>query len=98
MNPRVKSVTPRDDFRLEITFTNKEKGVYDCRHLLEFGVFKELKDHHYFRKVRAVGGTVAWPHDQDICPDTLYMSSMKPHSMVGCLTKRLSGRRLVRKS
>ena len=82
MNPRVKLVTPRDDFRLEITFTNKEKGVYDCRHLLEFGVFKELKNHRYFRKVRAVDGTVAWPHDQDICPDTLYMCSMKLHSRV----------------
>jgi len=90
MNPRVKSVTPRDDFRLEITFTNKEKGVYDCRHLLEFGVFKELKDRRYFTKARAVAGTVAWPHDQDICPDTLYMGSLRTIPKTARRAKRIS--------
>lgn len=77
MYPRVKSVRPRDDFQLEITFGNGETGVFDCRPLLDFGVFVELKDIRYFRQVRVVHGTVAWPHDQDICPDTLYMDSRK---------------------
>lgn len=77
MNPRVKSVRPRDDYQLEITFGNGETGVYDCRPLLDFGVFVELKDIQYFRQVRVVHGTVAWPHEQDICPDTLYMDSRK---------------------
>jgi len=77
MNPRVKKVEPRDDYTLEITFTNGEVGVYDCRHLLEFGVFRELQDIRYFKRARAVCGTVAWPHEQDICPDTLYEDSVK---------------------
>jgi len=65
------------DYRLEITFSGGQMGVYDCRPLLEFGVFAELKDDAYFRQVRAAGGTVVWPHEQDICPDTLYLDSEK---------------------
>jgi len=77
MNPRVEDVRPMADYRLEITFSNGEIGVYDCRPLLDFGVFKELKDEAYFRRAYASGGTVVWPHEQDICPDTLYVDSEK---------------------
>ena len=77
MNPRVKKVVPLSGYKLKIEFSNGEKGVYDCTHLLEFGVFKELKDRNYFQMARAWDGTVVWPHDQDICPDTLYLDSMK---------------------
>jgi hypothetical protein len=75
MNPRVKDVKPLADYRLKITFTNGEVGTYDCRPLLDFGVFRELEDKTYFQKVRVEGGTVVWPHEQDICPDTLYLDS-----------------------
>jgi hypothetical protein len=77
MNPRVKSVIPRDDYTLEIEFLNGEVGTYDCRPLLDFGVFQELRDLSYFRRAGAEGGTVVWPHEQDICPDTLYEESLK---------------------
>jgi hypothetical protein len=75
MNLRVKSVVARDDYKLEITFSNGEVGVFDCSHLLDFGVFRELRDVSYFKQVLAEGGTVVWPHEQDICPDTLYEGS-----------------------
>jgi hypothetical protein len=77
MNPRVKSVTATDDHRLELTFSNGEVGVFDCASLLDFGVFQELRDLDYFNQARAEGGTVVWPHEQDICPDTLYEDSVK---------------------
>jgi len=77
MNPRVRDVKARDDYKLEITFTNGEVGLFDCAHLLSFGVFKELEDIRYFKQARAEGGTVVWPHEQDICPDTLYEDSQK---------------------
>ena len=63
--------------RLRITFTSGEQGTYDCRPLLDFGVFKELRDEAYFRRVRVENGTVVWPHEQDICPDTLYLDSIR---------------------
>ncbi len=80
MNPRVKAVIPRDDYKLEITFTSGEVGIFDCAPLLSFGVFQELQDVRYFKQVRAEGGTIVWPHEQDICPDTLYEDSTKPVS------------------
>jgi hypothetical protein len=76
MNPRVQSVKPLSGHRLEIVFTNGEVRIYDCTSLLGFGVFAELKDEAYFLQARAELGTVVWPHEQDICPDTLYEDSV----------------------
>lgn len=78
MNPRVTAVRPGAGHRLEITFSSGEVGIYDCRPLLDFGVFRELKDDAYFRRARVEGGTVVWPHEQDICPDTLYEGAVFP--------------------
>lgn len=77
MNPRVKAVAPLDDYSLEVTFTNGEVGIFDCSHLLTFGVFRELADIRYFQRASALHGTVVWPNEQDICPDTLYEDSRK---------------------
>ena len=79
MNPRVESVTTTDDYKLKLVFSNGETGVFDCTHLLDFGVFRELNDINYFNRARVEYGTVTWPHEQDICPDTLYLDS-KQHS------------------
>ncbi len=79
MNPRVQDVTPTDDYKLRLVFTNGETGVFDCSELLDFGVFKELSNINYFKQVKVEYGTVTWPHEQDICPDTLYLDS-QPHS------------------
>jgi Protein of unknown function (DUF2442) len=77
MNPRISEVATSEDHKLRLTFTNGERGVYDCSSLLNFGVFKELRDFNYFKQVKVSDGTVVWPHEQDICPDTLYIDSDK---------------------
>lgn len=77
MNPRVKSVATQSADRLRLHFSNVEEGIYDCSHLLDFGVFKKLNDEGYFKQAKALDGTVVWPHEQDICPDTLYLDSQK---------------------
>jgi hypothetical protein len=60
-----------------LVFTNGEKGIYDCSDLLTFGVFQELQEKNYFNKVKILDGTIVWPNEQDICPDTLYLDSIK---------------------
>ncbi|MCO5252689.1 MAG: DUF2442 domain-containing protein [Candidatus Kapabacteria bacterium] len=75
MNPRAIKVEPKDEYKLLLEFENGERKVYDMRKFLDFGIFKELKDVNYFKKVRIEFGTVAWPNEQDICPDTLYLDS-----------------------
>jgi len=77
MNPRVRRVMASEGYKLKLEFTNDEHGVYDCVHLLDFGVFRELRDKNYFGKASVLDGTVVWPNEQDICPDTLYLDSIK---------------------
>ena len=77
MNPRVKSVQATDDYALVLQFTDGALGVYDCKSLLDFGVFKELRDKPYFKRASVDNGTVVWPNQQDICPDTLYLDAVK---------------------
>ena len=77
MNPRVSEVTPQPGYKLKIVFNNNEKGLYDCSPLLNFGIFLELRDVTYFNRVTVCDGTVVWPNDQDICPDTLYIDAIK---------------------
>jgi hypothetical protein len=36
-----------------------------------------LQNPNYFKQVKVLDGTVTWPHEQDICPDTLYLDSVK---------------------
>ena len=77
VNPRVSEVTVLERKRLGLRFENGEQGIYDCSGLLDFGVFQELRDEAYFRQVMVLDGTVVWPNEQDICPDTLYVDSTK---------------------
>ncbi len=58
MNPRVSSVVALSDYKLRLQFNNGGVGMYDCSYLLDFGVFKELKDKNYFMQAKAWGGTV----------------------------------------
>ncbi len=80
MNPRVKQVSTTNNYKLSLIFTNGEHGIYDCSNLLDFGVFKELKNINYFNQAKVIDGTVVWPHEQDICPDTLYLDSLKENA------------------
>lgn len=76
MNPRIKSVTPEDNYCLLLEFNNGEWRRYDVSPLLERGVFKPLKNYRAFRQVRPWMGTIAWAGGQDLCPDTLYLDSV----------------------
>jgi hypothetical protein len=77
MNPRIVEAIATDEYKLKLRFSNGEYGVYDCAPLLDFGVFVELKNRDYFKQAAVLHGTVVWPHEQDICPDTLYLDSKR---------------------
>ena len=80
MNPRITEAIPTDEYKLKLVFTNGERRIYDCSGLLNFGVFQELLDKNYFKQVKVLHGTIVWPHEQDICPDTLYLDSEKENA------------------
>ena len=76
MNPRIIKVSPLKKYKLDIIFSDNSHGVFDCSQYLNIGVFKELKDINYFNQVKISDGTVVWPHEQDFCPDTVYIESL----------------------
>ena len=67
----VKLVKPLPDFCIYVETENQQKGVFDLKPYLDKGVFKELKNIHYFNQVGILFGAVTWPHEQDIAPETL---------------------------
>lgn len=76
LGPRVKEVTPTEDYKLLLTFSNGERRIFDAKPLLDMSVFKPLSNKQFFQSVKVAYGTVIWPQDIDYCPDTLYSESL----------------------
>ena len=75
MYPKLIKVTPQKPYILEIEFNNGEKRELDVSNYMNSIYFSELRDWNYFLKVKIVNGTVSWPNEQDIAPETVYLSS-----------------------
>ncbi len=75
-----KLVKPLPDYRIYVEFENGQKGIFDLKPYLDYGVFRELKNIHYFNQVDIFLGAVTWPNKQDIAPETLLaeMVSLEP--------------------
>lgn len=65
-------VEPLSDYKLSLEFENQEKRIFDVTPYLEMGVFRQLKDKNIFSRAFIDGGTVMWPGEIDIAPETLY--------------------------
>ena len=64
-----------DTQRLLLTFEDGTTGDVDLSDVIaRGGVFEPLREPSYFRQVRVDpdGGTIIWPNDADIAPETLY--------------------------
>ena len=70
---RVVEAKPNDDFSLDITFDDGSVKRFDVKPYLNFGIFRELQNLAYFKQVSIAYGTVQWPNEQDISPETLYV-------------------------
>lgn len=76
---KVVAVKANKDFILDLQFNDGSLRRFDAKPYLNYGVFTELKDIRYFQQVRIAFGTVQWPHEQDISPETLYLESVPPN-------------------
>ena len=72
---KVVEVRANEDFTLDLKFNDGSVRRFDVKPYLEKGIFRELKDKSYFKRVKVVFGTAQWPNEQDISPDTLYLES-----------------------
>ncbi len=68
----VKTTCP--DFRLLLTFRSGEQRVFDAASLLILPAYRRVRD--IFSSAQVEFGTVVWPGDIDISPDTLYLKSV----------------------
>ncbi|MDR2615197.1 MAG: DUF2442 domain-containing protein, partial [Oscillospiraceae bacterium] len=79
LGPRVSEVSPIEDYRLLLTFTNGERRIFNAKPLLSIEAYKPLKNKQLFERVKVAFGSVLWPNDIDYCPDTLYAESQAVH-------------------
>ena len=75
MSPKVVKVQALEEYRLRLFFDNGEVRHFDVSPYLDKGIFKELRNIHYFNQVKPFFGGVHWPHEQDFGPDTLFLES-----------------------
>ena len=64
-------VRPLDNYRLYVEIKEGRCGIFDVKPYLNFGMFRELNDIHYFNQVYILFGAITWPNEQDIAPETL---------------------------
>lgn len=65
-------VTVEPDYMLLIEFENGEKRVFDMSPYMDKEPFVQLKGSPLFAMASVEYGTVVWPGNIDIAPDTLY--------------------------
>jgi len=72
----VVKVTPNADFQLDLVYANGEQRRFDMRPLLTMKPWDRIANPQIFKLVRADYGTVVWPGEIDIAPETLYEDSV----------------------
>lgn len=68
-------VKPLQDYRLLITFDNKEQRIFDVTPYLSDSFFAPLRNLAIFQTAKINPLTVEWAGGIDICPDELYYNS-----------------------
>lgn len=73
--PLLIEATPTEGYAVHVRFEDSTSADLDLSYLLDYGgVFEPLRDPEYFRQLKADldAGTIVWPNEADIAPETLY--------------------------
>lgn len=73
--PLLTEAEPLGDYMVRVRFADGTAGEVDLSYPVDYGgVFGPLRDGDYFRRLRAdpEAGTIVWPNEADIAPETLY--------------------------
>jgi hypothetical protein len=73
---QVTSVDAASGHRLVLTFNTGERRCFDMRPYLRYPVFRRLENPAFFALARVDYGTVIWPGEIDIAPETLFEGSV----------------------
>lgn len=69
------SVTPQANHTLLLTFENNAQRIFDMAPHLDFKPYRKLQLVPLFMRARVENGTVVWPGNIDIAPETLWECS-----------------------
>lgn len=87
--PLLIDAKPSEGYAVRVRFEDGLTADVDLAYLLNYGgVFEPLEDLEYFRQLRADAdaGTIVWPNEADIAPETLYAHAQQR----AAVTARLS--------
>ena len=73
--PRLTEAKPLEGYVVHVRFEDGTTADVDLSYLLDYGgVFEPLRDPIFFAQLRsdAAAGTIVWPNDADVAPETLY--------------------------
>ncbi len=70
------SVRPMPDFQIDLQYKNGERRLFDVRPLLTIKPWNRIARPEIFSLVKVGYGTVVWPGEIDIAPETLYDDSV----------------------
>jgi len=76
MLPEVIAVQVLSNHCLFLTFENGEHKQFDMLPYLHYPVFQRLRNPGFFGLARVDYGTVTWPCEIDIAPETLYLDGV----------------------
>ena len=69
------AVKPLPEYRLLITFDNKEQRIFNVKPYLSDDYFATLRNPAVFQSAKINPLTIEWVGGIDICPDELYYNS-----------------------
>ena len=69
---KVTSVSVTDTLQLLLSFSTGERRRFDMQPYVHLPVFQRLENPGFFALAHVDYGTVVWPGDIDIAPETLY--------------------------
>ena len=72
--PRITEVSPLEDYRLHVKYSDGAEGTVDLSDLVGKGVFALWNDYEAFLGVTiGSSGELVWGDEVDLCPDSLYL-------------------------
>lgn len=71
---RILEVRYAGDFRLELLFSNGQRGIFDARRMLEREgmLLVALRNEDYFSRAFLDAGTLCWPNGLELSPARIY--------------------------
>ena len=90
---KITSVTVLPDYKLELRYADRTKGIVDVSHLVGKGVFSLWNNYQAFQNVKiGPSGELLWGNEVDLCPDSLYLqiTHQKPEDVFPQLKHELT--------